>query len=317
METISKQHFTGEGYEPASQGELLSALEFMERVAKKPFLNEESKMIANMRIADYKLGLGRDEQVESMLKSAEPRLSSLEGTGSETAVKSSFYRVEANYYKKIGPAGAFHSSVMQYLAYTPFDSMPRDRRLKMAVDIAVASLVAEDVFNIGDVLRHELIRELATAASHKWLYDLLVIFNEGDVKAFNKSMDANQSAIAASPTIVASMENLKQKVALLCLVRIVFDRPPHERDVSFVDIAEVTLLPLDQVEWLVMRAFSKKLLQGTMDEIDQIVHVTWLMPRVLDASQTKSLDEKLAAWSKIVDAALLFEMHAPELFSST
>jgi 26S proteasome regulatory subunit N9 len=292
------------------------ALEFMQNIANKSFLSEEARLVAKMCICDYLIALGREAEVKKLLDEVSSRLAILEGSGAETAVKSSFYRAESNYYKRVGPAGAFHTSVMQFLAHTPFNTLPRHKRLVMALDVVMAALVADDVFNFGDVLRYEVVQELGTSPAHKWLLDMLVIFNEGDVRGFNNLIDANRKAFESSPTLVANVETLKQKVALLCLVRVVFDRPPHERDVAFKDIASAALLGVDQVEWLVMRAFSKKLLKGTMDEIEQVVHVTWLMPRVLDTVQTKTLDEKLVAWAKSVDHALLLELQNPELFVS-
>jgi 26S proteasome regulatory subunit N9 len=205
---------------------------------------------------------------------------------------------------------------MQYLAHTTFAKFPAQTRLALALDVATAALVAEDVFNFGDVLRYEVIQELGTSPAHKWLLDLLVVFNDGDVKRFNALLDAHRAAFEASATLVASIEVLKQKIALLSFVRVVFDRPPEQRHIPFSDIAAAALLSVDQVEWLVMRAFSKKLARGTIDEIEQVISVTWLMPRVLDAGQTKTLGEKLMAWSKSVDQALLLELQVPELFSS-
>ena len=205
---------------------------------------------------------------------------------------------------------------MQYLAHTPFANMPQKKRMTLALDVVTAALVADNVFNFGDVLRYEVVHELGSSASHKWLLDMLVIFNDGDVRKFNSLVDTNRPAIEGSPTLVANMEVLKQKVALLSLVRVVFDRPPEARDIQFKDIAAAALLPEDKVEWLVMRAFSKNLLRGTIDEIDQTVHVSWLMPRVLDANQTKVLDEKLLAWSQNVKHALLLEQQVPELFAT-
>jgi len=38
---------------------------------------------------------------------------------------------------------------------------------------------------------------------------------------------------------------------------------------------------MDQVEWLVMKALSLKLIKGSIDEIDKVVFVEWVMPRVL------------------------------------
>ena len=205
---------------------------------------------------------------------------------------------------------------MQYLAHTPFAKMPPQKRMSLALDVVTAALVADNVFNFGDVLRYEVVQELGKSPAHMWLLELLVIFNDGDVREFNVRVDKNRAAIENSPTLKANMEVLKQKIALLSLVRVVFDRPPEARDISFADIAKASLLPIDQVEWLVMRAFSKKLLRGRIDEIEQVVHVSWLMPRVLDTAQTKVLNEKLLAWSQNVKHALLLEQQVPELFAS-
>lgn len=69
---------------------------------------------------------------------------------------------------------------------------------------------------------------------------------------------------------------IKEKVALLALMVLVFQRPSHERNIGFGEIAEVTRLPAAQVEWLVMRALSCGLIKGSIDQVDGIVRVTWV-----------------------------------------
>jgi 26S proteasome regulatory subunit N9 len=58
---------------------------------------------------------------------------------------------------------------------------------------------------------------------------------------------------------------------------LVFQRPSHERNIPFLEIAEVTRLPLEQVEWLVMRALSCQLIKGSIDQVEEIVRVTWVL----------------------------------------
>jgi hypothetical protein len=60
------------------------------------------------------------------------------------------------------------------------------------------------------------------------------------------------------------------------------ERPSLERTLSFEDIADRVVVPLDKVEWVIMRALSLKLIKGTMDQVDQTVDVQWVVPRVLD-----------------------------------
>ena len=40
---------------------------------------------------------------------------------------------------------------------------------------------------------------------------------------------------------------------------------------------------------LVMRALSLGLVKGTIDEVDESVHMTWVQPRVLNTEQVKYL----------------------------
>jgi 26S proteasome regulatory subunit N9 len=69
---------------------------------------------------------------------------------------------------------------------------------------------------------------------------------------------------------------VKEKVALLALMVLIFHRPSHERNISFSDIASATRLPLNQVEWLVMRALSLGLIKGSIDQVDSMVSVHWV-----------------------------------------
>jgi hypothetical protein len=103
-EQASKQHFTGDGFTPAAPSELLNALEFMETISKKAFLSDEARWVAKMRICDYLIALGRDGEAKKLLDEGTANLSKLEGSGAESEVKSSFFRAESNYYRKLGPA---------------------------------------------------------------------------------------------------------------------------------------------------------------------------------------------------------------------
>lgn len=119
----------------------------------------------------------------------------------------------------------------------------------------------------------------------------------------------------AQPALSSKKDYVKEKVALLALMVLVFQRPSHERNIAFVEVAEATRLPLAQVEWLVMRALSCKLIKGSIDQVEEIVRVSWVQPRVLDSSQLKELINRLDGWEKKVNSTLLYvEEQTPELF---
>ena len=93
---------------------------------------------------------------------------------------------------------------------------------------------------------------------------------------------------------------MRQKISLLCLMEMTFRRAATDRRLSFADIATETQLPENSVEHLVMRALSLGLIRGSIDEVAQRVHVTWVQPRVLDRQQIAAMKGKMDLWQEEV-----------------
>jgi 26S proteasome regulatory subunit N9 len=91
---------------------------------------------------------------------------------------------------------------------------------------------------------------------------------------------------------------LQQKIHLSALLSLIFSRPPHSRTLPFDLIAKETRLPVNEVEYLVMKALSLGLIRGTIDQVDQIVRVTWMQGRVLDRSGIESMKVQVENWSQ-------------------
>lgn len=72
--------------------------------------------------------------------------------------------------------------------------------------------------------------------------------HKGDIDNFNFIIDTYKNQYFSQPSLAAKHEDIKKKVVLLCLLNIAFERPSHDRTISFVDIASKTRIPLDQVE---------------------------------------------------------------------
>ncbi len=89
-----------------------------------------------------------------------------------------------------------------------------------------------------------------------------------------------------------------------------------DRSISFADISSVTGVPQLQVESLVMRAISLGLIKGKLDQVDEVVHVSFVKPRVLDMTQIESLRLRVDEWRAKAATALTFmEEHTAELLS--
>ena len=54
---------------------------------------------------------------------------------------------------------------------------------------------------------------------------------------------------------------------MMALLELIFNLPKNDRNIKFTTIAEVTDLPLDNVEHLLMKAMSLNLIRGKMDEV--------------------------------------------------
>ncbi|GBG32603.1 26S proteasome non-ATPase regulatory subunit 13-like B [Hondaea fermentalgiana] len=304
--------------EPPTHSEVEDAVGFMEFLCeKRARLGEDAYLVARMSIAELLVQVGDVDalkEARKILDDAQPVLQELAGTGAETVVNSSFYRVSCEYYKVAGPADEFYKSCIQFLAYTPQETLEPDVQHRLAMDMSLAALVGETVFNFGEVLAQPVLRVLDNSDS-AWLHQLLEAFSAGDIEQFSETMSNNKSAVTAQPVLTENLELLRQKIALLCLMQTIFVRPPEDRLIPLKEIAYATRLEDDQVEWLLMKAMSKGLIKGSIDQIDQTVQISWLKPRVLDPMQLETLRDKLVQWSENVDKTLGFiEGETPELF---
>lgn len=224
-------------------------------------------------------------------------LAELADTESEAAVvHSAYYETAMTYRKAVGPPEAYYREAIQYVAYTSLSDLSEAERYGLATDLSLAALTGEGVFNFGEVVTAPALRCLEGTDLY-YLVELLSAGARGDVLGFQRVADAHADAIRMQPSLVSRADAVKEKITLLALVNMVFERPSLERTLSFEDIAERVVVPLDQVEWVIMRALSLKLIRGTMDQVEQTVDVTWVMPRVLTGAQMSELATRFGEWA--------------------
>lgn len=230
-------------------------------------------------------------------------LAELADTESEAAVvHSAFYETAMTYRKAVGPPEAYYREAIQYVAYTSLSDLSQEERYNLATDLSLAALTGEGVFNFGEVVTAPALLCLEGTDLY-YLVELLTAGARGDVLGFQRVADAHAARIQMQPSLVSRAEAVKEKITLLALVNMIFERPSLERTLSFEDIADRVVVPLDQVEWVIMRALSLKLIKGTMDQVEQTVDVTWVMPRVLDNKQMSELAVRFGEWAVKVSKA--------------
>lgn len=127
--------------------------------------------------------------------------------------------------------------------------------------------------------------------------DLLFAYNRGDLAAYDLLSDH----IASNQLLKDNSDSLRQKIYLAALTEAVFRRPPHDRTMSFATISQETKVQPQEIEHLVMKALSLGLLRGSIDQVSQIAHITWVQPKVLDMKQIESMRNRLLEWDSNVN----------------
>jgi 26S proteasome regulatory subunit N9 len=145
------------------------------------------------------------------------------------------------------------------------------------------------------VSTHPILASLS-GSPHAWLADLMRAYQSGSIDGFNQVVSEHRAAFEAQPALAANVSVLKEKIALLAIMELAATKPGVDRSIPVADLSRVTRLPGDQVEWLVMRALSLGLVKGSIDEVSQVVHFTYIRPRVLDDAQVSAIRERIEDW---------------------
>jgi len=200
----------------------------------------------------------------------------------------------------VGPPEAFYEQAMAFLQYAPPGTPNTTTNYhQLAVDLVLAALTGDGVYNLGQVEQNPILSVLK-GTPDAWLVDLLHTCAAGDVTRFAQVSQQHATQIAAQPALTNRATAVQEKMKLIALVWLVFAKPPHERVLEFSEIAEALQVPVDQVEWVLMRAMSVKLIEGKLDQIDQTVDITWILPRVLNMQQMTDLAKRFDEWAESV-----------------
>mmetsp|Transcript_4963 Transcript_4963/g.9907 ORF Transcript_4963/g.9907 Transcript_4963/m.9907 type:complete len:386 (-) Transcript_4963:94-1251(-) len=282
---------------------------------KRARLGEQASLFLDMSLCQTLIVRSLDlPLVKKTLLTSSTILSNISGT-SDPSCHSSYYKTATMYYKMVGPPEEYYRNALMYISYTDTAEMKEEERQNLAIDVSLAALTGSGVYNFGEVVATPILESLTNTPS-SWLMDLMRAFSTGDVNKYNAITSESKDDVVRQKALFERMEFVNEKIKLLALVNMVFERSSSDRNISFSEISARAQVPMDQVEWLIMKALSLKLIKGQMDEIEQVVFVSWVMPRVLSKDQIKALGERLGDWGKKVDEMKHYmEDQTIELFS--
>jgi 26S proteasome regulatory subunit N9 len=282
--------------------EVISTLDDLKHRYAKLYAESRLHLLKLNTIHDITNSASITQGTKTFLKEHEGTLQELSSTSTESevaTVHSAYYQTAMQLYKAIGPAQEFYKMAIQFLHYTPIGEIGRkDDVHALAKDLCLAALVGEGVYNLGTVVyENSRLLEALDGTSDSYLVMLMQSAANGDVSAI-QTLQTHKNEVEK---LGCKEQIVREKIMLLALVNMVFQRGSGERILLFDDIARRLEVDSEQVEWVVMKAFSLGLIKGSMDQVDGIVHVTWVMPRVLDDSMMMTLAERFGEWANKVE----------------
>ncbi|KAF8153826.1 hypothetical protein B0H34DRAFT_783971 [Crassisporium funariophilum] len=252
--------------------------------------SQEAHVLLLASIAHTKLLYGDKEGTKSDMDEAWKILDTLEDV--DTGVNAAYYGVAAEYYKAKAEYAHYYKNSLLYLACVDVEKdMSPPERLLRAHDLSISALIGDTIYNFGELLMHPILDSLNNT-EHEWIKKLLFTFNEGNIGKF----EALAPLFPKEPILQENYAFLRQKICLMALIESVFKRHANNRTMSFQTIAEETRLPVNEVEHLVMKALSLKLIKGSLDQVEQHAFITWVQPRVLSREQVGGLAKRLEEW---------------------
>ena len=158
-----------------------------------------------------------------------------------------------------------------------------------------AILLGKDIYNIAELLEKDILKSLINT-DFQWLYDILETLNTSNIDEFENCLVKYHAQIPLLEELIKNENQLHQKIKILAFLDLIFHREKGDRNLDFKLIAETTKLRIEDVELLVMKPMSLGLVQRIIDQIDQIVRVSWVKPRMLPKDKIRIMSEKLAKW---------------------
>eukprot|EP00027_Filamoeba_sp_ATCC50430_P007020 CAMPEP_0168558914 /NCGR_PEP_ID=MMETSP0413-20121227/10234_1 /TAXON_ID=136452 /ORGANISM="Filamoeba nolandi, Strain NC-AS-23-1" /LENGTH=387 /DNA_ID=CAMNT_0008590087 /DNA_START=79 /DNA_END=1239 /DNA_ORIENTATION=+ len=289
------------------------AAAFLQKIADKLSQTEkEATALIISEIAWIRIKQDRLDESKELAEKANTALGTI--TGADPLVYSSYYRVLAMYHKRKVTPTEFYKASLMYLVYTPLETISLADQQSIAFDMGIAALVSTDIYNFGELLAHPVLQSLQKTP-HDWLFHFLFAFNAGDIDKYESLLTKYKADFEAQPALKNNYALLREKISILALMELVFNKTADQRTIAFQELARTTKVPENEVELVVMRALSLKLIKGTIDGVNQTVTITWVQPRVLDMNQIKKMRDRVGEWKQKTQQVLNFVQNetAPEL----
>lgn len=258
--------------------------------------NDESLIYIDLQISRYYLYLNQFESSEQTMSKIELKFDNLNNDLS-AKINAAYYLTKSIEYKLHENYNAYYTNGLLFLSSVP--SLTSEEKVQLCYDLCIAAILGDKVYNFGELILHDILQEIATDNSpYNWLYHLIQALNAGDLSQFNHWLSI---AFTKSPQLQLHQVFIKQKIIIMALLELISTKSTTNKRITFKEISEFTGTPVNDVEHLIIKCFSLKLIQGYINQIDQVLVITWLQPRILNLKQVHNLYTHLVDWDHKVE----------------
>jgi 26S proteasome regulatory subunit N9 len=268
------------------------SIDFLNGVkSRRPFNNTSQPTdLLCLRIVTLQTAMGDFEVALKLLLEIGARINDQ----TALSVRSAFHRAQSSLDLARNDLDAFYENAFLYLSTAGVKHDP-----ELAYELCRAALLAERVCSFGELAAHPILNSLENT-EHAWLCQLIIMLERGDSKSVDDFEREFVPLICQSEVFGPCLEEIREKVAIAVFLQLIFERDYRSRVLSFAEIANRCHIEIDQVEFLVLKAMSTEIIRGIVDEVEQLVAVTWCKPKKLDEERLKHLKAQIDAWVVIV-----------------
>lgn len=261
--------------------------------------NDEAIVYVNLQIARYQLVLKDLVLAEEILDSLSDKFEKTLQNEFSSKINGAFYLTKCQYYKIHENYNLFYTNGLLYLSSIE-SPLSRDEQVAICYDLCMAALLGPKIYNFGELILHDILNSISSQDSpYFYLYNLIHQLNSGNLPKFNEWL---QEAINKSPVLAHHQAFLHQKIVIMSLLELISLKLTTNKRILFKEISSVTGTPEGEVEHLIIKCFSLNLIKGCINQLDQVLVVTWLQPRILNLDQVKTLYDHLVDWDNRVES---------------